>query len=50
MLDWLEIYTWGDFATLLGCVAQSAAVILPTATILYFISKKVLTWLMGMVK
>lgn len=50
MLDWLEIYTWEDFATLLGCMAQVAAVVLPTAIILYFISKKVLTWLMGMVK
>ena len=50
MLDWLEIYTWADFATFLCCVAQVAAVITPTAIILYFISKKGLTWLMGMIK
>lgn len=50
MLDWLEIYTWSDFATFLVCVAQVAAVVIPTAIFLYFISKKVLTWLMGMVK
>jgi hypothetical protein len=40
MLDWIGIYTWDDFATLLGCMAQVAAVVLPTAIILYFISKK----------
>lgn len=39
MLDWLEIYTWDDFATLLGCMAQVAAVVLPIAVILYFLCK-----------
>lgn len=36
MLDWLEIYTWDDFVTYLGCVAQVAAVVLPVAAVIYF--------------
>ena len=39
MLDWLEIYTWGDFVTYLGCVSQVAAVILPVAAILCILIK-----------
>ena len=39
MLDWLEIYTWNDFVTYLGCVAQVAAVVLPIATILWILIK-----------
>lgn len=39
MLDWLEIYTWNDFVTYLGCVAQVAAVILPIAVVLWFVGK-----------
>lgn len=39
MLDWLEIYTWDDFVTYLGCVAQVAAVVLPIAVVLWFVGK-----------
>lgn len=39
MLDWLGIYTWEDFATLLGCMAQVAAVVLPIAAILWILTK-----------
>lgn len=39
MLDWLEIYTWDDFVTYLGCVAQVAAVVLPIAAILWILIK-----------
>lgn len=39
MLDWLEIYTFGDFITLLGCMALASAVVLPIAVILYFLGK-----------
>ena len=53
MFDALGINTWDDFVLLLSCMAQVAAVVLPTAIAIYFIVKilkKVLTWLMGMVK
>lgn len=57
MFDALGINTWDDFVLLLSCMAQVAAAVLPTAIaiylIIYFIAKilkKVLTWLMGMVK
>lgn len=39
MLPALEIYTWDDFATYLGCVAQVAAVVLPIAAILWILIK-----------
>lgn len=39
MLDWLEIYTWNDFFTYLGCVAQVASVVLPIAAILWILIK-----------
>lgn len=39
MLSALEIYTWNDFATYLGCVAQVAAVVLPIAAILWILIK-----------
>lgn len=39
MLDWLEIYTWDDFVTYLGCVAQVAEVVLPIAAVLWFVGK-----------
>ena len=39
MLSALEIYTWNDFVTYLGCVAQVAAVILPIAAILCILIK-----------
>lgn len=39
MLDWLEIYTWNDFVTYLGCVAQVAAVVLPIVAILWILIK-----------
>lgn len=39
MLSALEIYTWNDFVTYLGCVAQVAAVVLPIATILCILIK-----------
>lgn len=39
MLDWLEIYTWNDFVTYLGCVAQVAAVVLPISAILWILIK-----------
>lgn len=53
MLNWLEIYTWEDFATFVGCMARVAAIVIPTAIAIYFFAKllkKVLTWLMGMIK
>ena len=39
MLSALEIYTWNDFITYLGCVAQVAAVVLPIAAILLVLIK-----------
>ena len=39
MLDWLEIYTWNDFVTYLGCAAQVAVVVLPIAVILWILIK-----------
>lgn len=39
MLSALEIYTWNDFVTYLGCVAQVAAVVIPIAIILWFLIK-----------
>ena len=39
MLSALEIYTWNDFITYLGCVAQVAAVVLPIAAILWVLIK-----------
>ena len=39
MLSALEIYTWNDFVTYLGCVAQVAAVVLPIAAILWILIK-----------
>ena len=39
MLSALEIYTWNDFVTYLGCVAQVAAVVLPIAAILCILIK-----------
>lgn len=39
MLPALEIYTWDDFVTYLGCVAQVAAVVLPIAAILWILIK-----------
>lgn len=39
MLDWLEIYTWNDFVTYLGCVAQVAAVVIPIFIILWILIK-----------
>lgn len=39
MLDWLEIYTWNDFVTYLGCMAQVAVVVLPIAAILWILIK-----------
>lgn len=39
MLSALEIYTWNDFVTYLGCVAQVAVVILPIAAILLILIK-----------
>ena len=39
MLSALEIYTWDDFVTYLGCVAQVAAVVLPIAAILWILIK-----------
>lgn len=39
MLDWLEIYTWNDFVTYLGCVAQVASVVIPIFVILYILIK-----------
>lgn len=45
MLDWLEIYTWGEFAEYMGCVAQVAAVVLPIAAILCILIKLLILWL-----
>lgn len=45
MLDWLEIYTWNDFVTYLGCVAQVAAVVLPISAILWILIKLLILWL-----
>ena len=39
MLSALEIYTWNDFVTYLGCVAQVAVVVLPIAAILWILIK-----------
>lgn len=39
MLSALEIYTWNDFVTYLGCAAQVAAVVLPIAAILWILIK-----------
>lgn len=36
MLDWLEIYTWGEFAEYMGCVLAVATVVLPIAAVIYF--------------
>ena len=36
MLDWLEIYTWGEFAEYMGCVLAVATVVLPVAAVIYF--------------
>lgn len=39
MLSALEIYTWNDFVTYLGCAAQVAVVVLPIAAILCILIK-----------
>ena len=39
MLSALEIYTWNDFVTYLGCVAQVAAVVIPIAAIMWILIK-----------
>ena len=39
MLSALEIYTWNDFVTYLGCVAQVAVVVLPIVAILWILIK-----------
>lgn len=39
MIPALEIYTWDDFTTYLGCVAQVAAVVLPIAAVLWILIK-----------
>lgn len=39
MIPALEIYTWNDFVTYLGCAAQVAVVILPVAVVLWFVGK-----------
>ena len=39
MLSALEIYTWNDFVTYLGCVVQVASVVLPIAAILWILIK-----------
>lgn len=39
MLSALEIYTWNDFVTYLGCVAQVAVVVLPVVAILWILIK-----------
>lgn len=39
MLSALEIYTWNDFVTYLGCAAQVALVVLPIAAILWILIK-----------
>ena len=45
MLSALEIYTWNDFVTYLGCVAQVAAVVLPIAAILWIFIKLLISGL-----
>lgn len=42
MLNALEIYTWDDFVTYVGCVAQVAAVVIPIAVILWFGGKLII--------
>lgn len=39
MLSALEIYTWNDFVTYLGCAVQVAVVVLPIAAILWILIK-----------
>lgn len=39
MLSALEIYTWNDFVTYLGCVAQVASVVIPIFIILWILIK-----------
>lgn len=39
MIPALEIYTWNDFVTYLGCMAQVAAVVIPVAAILWILIK-----------
>ena len=39
MLSALEIYTWNDLVTYLGCAAQVAVVVLPIAAILWILIK-----------
>lgn len=39
MLSALEIYTWNDFVTYLGCAAQVAVAVLPIAAILWILIK-----------
>lgn len=39
MIPALEIYTWNDFVTYLGCAAQVAVVVLPIAAILWILIK-----------
>lgn len=39
MLSALEIYTWNDFVTYLGCVTQVAVAVLPIAAILWILIK-----------
>ena len=39
MLSALEIYTWNDFVTYLGCATQVAVVVLPIAAILWILIK-----------
>lgn len=45
MLSSLEIYTWNDFVTYLGCVAQVTAVVTPIAVILWFCGKLIARFL-----
>ena len=45
MLSALEIYTWNDFVTYLGCAAQVAVVVLPIAAILWIFIKLLILWL-----
>lgn len=45
MLDAIGIYTWDDFVTYIGCVAQVAAVVLPIAAILWFGGKLIIRFL-----
>lgn len=39
MIPALEIYTWNDFVTYLGCAAQVAVVVLPIVAILWILIK-----------